>query len=767
MSLERKLVTLLFTDIVGYSRMTESNEERTHEILMTHNRIVRECIATYHGREIRTIGDSFFIEFTSAVSAVECAVAIRERLTQFNQTLPSNLKLILRQGIHLGDVIGGEFQESHGTEVNIAARIQGLAPEGNICISEAVYGQVANKLPFKFTDIGEFQMKNILKKMRVYSVSIWEESTSQNLSYRIRSFFKQPASWSAVGLLLALFTGLLSFGDVWFNHISPSHSPDVFQAGNRNFDGRLEPTSLSDGWEILIEPGKNLVWQDYKSIPKSELIEKVHGEYWLRKKFELAGVYHEPTVVLGVISDRQQLFLDDKWFGSFDRAQPIPTFSIPHELASIGKHTLLVKAYTKGSITPGLNIIPSVGAWIGEDSEIESKVRVDWYLYHFPRIIYLGISLLFGLGLTLFYLFQPLRREILYASIYGLLGALALFCQNQLLCDGLPIQVMNSLKFFSVSMMSPVLLSAIFFRKHQPVAENRNNFLAGLLFHGVASASILIGEPAVSELIRTTDLYYGLTLTYALGAASYSIFTALRTKQLFSRYFVTGLFCLVHAAFCYVAIRNPSIPQVNYSVKHWIQQLFMLQPAIFATGVFLIYFKNSSYEIEKGQKLLRSDEWIQLAIHSSQDAFALHQEWRSQLGCKRSSLYWVDAKRNEIICLSHAPKTDVAPFERSSLSEHPALAWVVEQKRSVRLEQIPQQMKNIKFNNRYDSSSTMIITILDTEGQVAGLLTFSDPIGRDGFDDVDFRSSQIVAQILYQRFESQSKNQSKKLRAIA
>ncbi|MCM0607271.1 MAG: hypothetical protein KA715_14375 [Xanthomonadaceae bacterium] len=767
MSAKRKLVTLLFTDIVGYSRMTQADERGTHALLQTHHKQIREAIKAHNGREVRTIGDAFFIEFFSAVSAVECAMAIRSRLDQVNQTLPAASQLILRQGIHLGDVLVGDHDEAYGNEVNIAARIQNLAPIDSICISEAVYQQVQNKLPFQFTHVGDFSLKNILGKTSIYSVTSKNDSKKKNMTSLAKGFFKQPASWSAVSLLVIMFLGLGLIVDTWIDHLNESNQPDVFITGNRLLNGNAEALNIEKDWEILINPGTNQNWESYQPLHRTVLSGRINGEYWLRKKIEVVAQYHEPSIVLGVIPVRQQLFVDGKWFGSQNHAQPVPLYPVPREWVKPGTHTLLVKAYAAAEINPGLNIVRSIGAWLGESSEIEIKVRRDWYSYHFPRMLYLGISIVFGLGLCLIFVFQTLRRDMLYYAAYALLGSMSLFYQNHLVSDGLSTVTLNVLKFFSVSLMSPILLSALFFKYQKPISENRNNFLAGLCFHIVAAFALFQPSVPISEILSRTNIFYYFSIAYSVSAAFYSFLSMIRNKHYLSNLLVTGVFCLVHAGYSYTALRFSSLPVLSPVLKDWVYLLFMIQPALFASGLTLHFLKKSASESKKGSRVDQSDEWIQFAIHSEQDVESLHKEWVKELKCHRSTLYWVSEDLNEALCLSHAPATHTPPFEKSTLREHPGLAWVVEQKRSIRLEHIPDEMKNQKFIGKYEGSSTMIITVLAGD-RVEAILTFSDPIGRDSFDDIDFRSSQIVAQILYQKYTSQSQVQRfKKLRSVA
>ncbi len=164
----RRLATIMFTDIVGYSAMMNQDERGTLELLAQHNAIVQGQIERFGGTTIKTIGDAFLIDFNSVVECVECAFAIQEACAQFNTTRAENQpKLQLRIGIHVGDVV---FQENDvfGDGVNVAQRIQSQAEPGSICISEEVFKLIEKKVPIHFRLIGEKKLKNIERPMRVY-----------------------------------------------------------------------------------------------------------------------------------------------------------------------------------------------------------------------------------------------------------------------------------------------------------------------------------------------------------------------------------------------------------------------------------------------------------------------------------------------------------------------------------------------------------------------------------------------------------------------
>ena len=164
----------MFTDIVGYTALTGSNESLAMDLLREHRNIVRPILQEHSGREIKTIGDAFLVEFSSALEAVKCAFQVQQAMHNSNASKPKERQVMLRIGIHLGDVIE-DRGDLLGDAVNIASRIEPLAPPGGISVTEQVYSQVKNKLPYGFTPLGQRQVKNVKDPIIPYSVDLpWE-----------------------------------------------------------------------------------------------------------------------------------------------------------------------------------------------------------------------------------------------------------------------------------------------------------------------------------------------------------------------------------------------------------------------------------------------------------------------------------------------------------------------------------------------------------------------------------------------------------------
>ena len=167
---QRKLLTVVFTDIKDYSKKMNEDEKLALKLLKTHNNKMNRMVTRHRGRVVEIIGDAFLIAFESAVKAVQCAVAIQEGFKEHNRKKPKNEHILVRIGIHLGDVFEMEGKLK-GDTINIAARIQQLAEGGRVNISDSVFNAVRNKLDVNAVSLGLRRIKNIRQPVRVYKVS--------------------------------------------------------------------------------------------------------------------------------------------------------------------------------------------------------------------------------------------------------------------------------------------------------------------------------------------------------------------------------------------------------------------------------------------------------------------------------------------------------------------------------------------------------------------------------------------------------------------
>ena len=178
--IKRKLTTIFSADVKGYSRLMGEDEEWTVRTLKGYKNVMGNLIQQHRGRVVDSTGDNLMAEFASVVDAVQCAVEIQQVLRAKNAVLPETRRMEFRIGINLGDVIE-EGERIYGDGVNIAARLEGLADAGGICISESAYQQIENKLPLRYEYLGEHQVKNIARPVRAYRAQIEPEAAPSKL----------------------------------------------------------------------------------------------------------------------------------------------------------------------------------------------------------------------------------------------------------------------------------------------------------------------------------------------------------------------------------------------------------------------------------------------------------------------------------------------------------------------------------------------------------------------------------------------------------
>ena len=202
----RKLTAILAADVAGYSRLMGEDEEGTLRRLGDCRAALFDPkVAEHHGRIFKTTGDGLLVEFSSVVDAVRCAVEIQRGMVERNAPLPDDKRMDFRMGINLGDVMAVE-DDIYGDGVNVASRIEGLADPGGICLSKTVVDQVQDKLDLAFEDMGEKQVKNIARPVRVMRVLLdgAGRPPRQAAWTRRGSGFKLRRSWLILLLAFAL-----------------------------------------------------------------------------------------------------------------------------------------------------------------------------------------------------------------------------------------------------------------------------------------------------------------------------------------------------------------------------------------------------------------------------------------------------------------------------------------------------------------------------------------------------------------------------------
>ncbi len=209
---QRKLAAIMFTDMVGYSALSQRDDKLALELLEEHRQLLREIFPRFNGTEIKTIGDAFLIEFSSALEAAQCAIEIQRTLAKRNHDVTAERRIELKIGIHIGDVVhrGGDV---YGDGVNIASRIEQLAGAGGICVSMDVERQIRNALETRFEKLAPTELKNISVPMDLFRIVLpWEKKSGvrgQKSGVRKRRVISTSTKWIGIAALMLLGVGLV------------------------------------------------------------------------------------------------------------------------------------------------------------------------------------------------------------------------------------------------------------------------------------------------------------------------------------------------------------------------------------------------------------------------------------------------------------------------------------------------------------------------------------------------------------------------------
>ena len=238
--MRRKIAAILVAHIADYGRLVADDEEETLRRMASCRTTIDDFIAIADGRIFNTAGDAVLAEFPSAVEAVRCAIDIQESLRTRNLAYPASRQMSYRIGIGIGDVVEREG-DLLGDGVNIAARLEGLAEVGGICISRAVHEQVTGKLSARFIDIGARKVKNIPAPVHAYVVVTWDDGRSSGASQAAAT----PASAKSAKWLSTALIGAVALCTAAFAFFVATQRPDGKASSSPTAAVALPPASTS------------------------------------------------------------------------------------------------------------------------------------------------------------------------------------------------------------------------------------------------------------------------------------------------------------------------------------------------------------------------------------------------------------------------------------------------------------------------------------------------------------------------------------------
>jgi adenylate cyclase len=251
---QRKLAAIMFTDMVGYSALSQRDSKLAVELLEEHRELLREIFPKFHGTEIKTIGDAFLVEFNSALEAAQCAIAIQRALAKRDADAPAERQIQVRIGIHIGDVVhrGGDV---YGDGVNIASRIEPLADAGGICVSMDVERQIRNAVETRFEKLAPTELKNISVTMDLFRIVLpWEQRAEAQATVSGRSLVGSRLLW--IGPIILVLAGVVW----WLVYQSGKATKPIAQSSNISSTSGITPGTVStaDQKSIAVLPFTDL-----------------------------------------------------------------------------------------------------------------------------------------------------------------------------------------------------------------------------------------------------------------------------------------------------------------------------------------------------------------------------------------------------------------------------------------------------------------------------------------------------------------------------
>ena len=265
----RKLAAILCSDVVGYSRLAGADEDRILARLRAlRSDLIDPTIAVHNGRIVKRTGDGSIVEFRSVVDAVRCAIEVQNAMVERNAGVTEDRRIVFRIGIHLGDVVEESDGDLMGDGVNIAARLEGVARPGAICLSEDAYRQVKQRLDVAVVDLGEQKLKNIAEPVRAFSVEVGKPGPGPQAKARIRRF---PAR--AVAAIAAFALAAVAVAAWWIalNRATPTataspHAPTVLVAPLVNATGetKFDATTRRISDKLIGYLSGSLFWKTVK-----------------------------------------------------------------------------------------------------------------------------------------------------------------------------------------------------------------------------------------------------------------------------------------------------------------------------------------------------------------------------------------------------------------------------------------------------------------------------------------------------------------------
>ena len=774
-SSSRRLAALMFTDMVGYSMLARENEELAREMVNEQRDIVRKAVKRHHGLEHQTTGDGFFIEFPSAVNAVQCAVDIQTAMHERELSSTGDRRIKIRIGLHLGDIQTNDG-DAFGNGVNVAARVEPLAPAGGICLTRQIFDQVRDVITtVRFTKIGQRNLKNIRGGAEIFKVELpWMTKSSprvSNFTTKIRAFIRRREFASVSNTALIGFIALSCFGALTtatFMAVRETIRTSAPDNTARFPASRFVPIDLSQGWQYRADTDSK--WEPYNIGSSWLYSEKIKGRYALSRTFRIENDIKEPAIVLGLISDTHRLYLNGQFIGGSNRSGELAYYSFSPEILKFNdENTLLIEGDTRPALNPGLTILPNIGASLDNFSTIRNKVHDNDFKFQFLRNLYFGLSLLIFAACFCFGFFRPSNIPYLYSSLVLLLGALNLAYYSPLISSSLEFPFLRFLKVLALGLTPMVLVSAQFRILRRRHFETVNNSLAGGYIIGVA-AILFLRETSPIKFIALYNLSLAIAAVYGAFAVLWMTLIFTRDNHKLSRLtrsFQTTHFILAVLSTIIVlsAVKSGPDPISKFvesfttaSFRYHVTEFSLALPFYFSLFLVAVATVDHLQQSHAARSKRRRDrmtlETVRLMNVNFEDKDVLAKLQKSiceYLEIERSTIYSTKQSAGDIEL--EATSIYSAPELRPSIPKNPSsrtgvLGYVIQNRSPILVPDIrsdrrftgPGARHAVPTFESYQTGSCMIFP-LQAGGRLIGVMTFADKKNGQALNNNDFKAA--------------------------
>lgn len=758
----RRLAAIMFTDMVGFSRMTHENPTRARALNEEHQQIIRKCLQKHNGLERQTTGDGFFAEFSSAIEALQAGIEIQQALHDRNMSVGLDQKISIRIGLHAGEIFE-KNNEIYGDVVNTASRMEPLANVGGICMSENFFNLVqANWQKHQFTSLGSVPLKNISENFKIYKFNFtWEAPQTKKITTQIRHLLRSMTEnfkWPAYLVYLSTFA---VFAAILIQGLSPA--PMISTGKNRtpsSTDQGFKSQALDHDWMYSLKASAPDHFQEFIPQQSWKYADLLHESYTLKNEFVLQGRPQEPAIILGLVPDQHRVFLNGQLIGGTNHVSELGVYVFDPQLLKNPpeKNTLIINSEGGPSLNPGLNFLSEYPPQLGEMTDLQKMQSSYFTKFYVLKNIYFSFSLfIFAFSLA-FALFLKNKDEFFYSSLFLLLGVLHLAYYNPWVNSRFDYTFLRYLKVNSIFLSSLVLTSGILASSKRVRALKLNNLFGLVLCFALLLFFNLTTFESSKEFVSAYNqlLAIGMIYTAVLaGVFLVSSFTRSDKKTRFSQELMFSVFLALHV-FNYLAAFKNGITQdlFSSSVRTAFADFGIALPFLYAITKasvsvveFLIEKKRNEENRQNDEILLQISKLISETDTGTNQISQIHTKSFEHLKALRSSIYLID--HNKLVLSSRLGDSRLTRTELDLKGN--IFSYALENGRPLLIGDMSQ---DFRFKSEASSSESgfesgsCILIPLYCQGNIIGILSFSDKENESEFSKNDLRVAVKIGTLL-------------------